>query len=951
MNIKLFKLCCKSLGRRKRQILRACAATFLAVFFITGVLLFEENMYEWQSACNKERFGDWFIMEVTRGGKPVGEEIHPYIDGVYKASSEVLLYDDSFYDIKGHLGYMEEDFIKNGHIVVENGRMPQNGTEIAMDYNTLLNMGYGFELNQTITINYYKGSLKDENRARKEYKLVGVLKNYTNSWVNGENMPGAIVTKEEAESYNEAGEDIYIYSIKDYVKTDNYRTIFDNLKKDSKANLYYNESVYDYKPWGEPLIYNYMYILVMVIGIIILTYQIVVYNNSRRESKQRLAKMGASKSQIKRITFAENILIVVPCGILGIAAALAAGKAVCMIIENRMGIAFYKFNYEVILKSMFSILIAGIVVLITNLFGRLFYGKQKSKKSTAQVSFKTPKRQLNSKNVNTVIHKRLLKGNKATINISIRAFAGVMCAVMAVCIYSVASANKAYEENNALPDFVGYKQEKDDYAYKYTYFVNDWVNKTFNMKKSRLDLLIESDKSDMDSQREEYVSMFKRLCAGEGDESANISVMTWTNTSGNYCKKANSNIVNGIDESFLSNIENLPGVSEVKLSAFETERMWRWEGMSFEKMGMDRIGSAGSGISSSQYKNRYLFATEYVEPTEELYKRLSKYMDKEYIDYDAFARGEQILIILGDNPYGSYDDTIKAGTSINYQYYDLPFYMVNNIDERFCLSATYYSKFLEAYKKKLYETSKDYKQHYDRNVSECNKSPFYIVGLYSEDNPTITEDWYEFSFMPCVSPRVAGVVRLSDDIREEFKDLLVDYGYYTAIASAQLGKNACKRQEELMAKFLGSYMTDDIRCEFKYNQLNVNYDISSAFSATGNIVEAYCSQANFNYASFEGEKTVMRDKTINAVLQYGITLLAAMVINILVYIIVINNRIDGRQDKFRQYAMIGMDRKKLCGICMLEAVRECMWCAFTLPFTFAAAYIIYSLRLKKLYDI
>ena len=43
----------KSVRRRYRQIIRASLTTLLAVFFVTAVLIFEENMYQWQMASNK----------------------------------------------------------------------------------------------------------------------------------------------------------------------------------------------------------------------------------------------------------------------------------------------------------------------------------------------------------------------------------------------------------------------------------------------------------------------------------------------------------------------------------------------------------------------------------------------------------------------------------------------------------------------------------------------------------------------------------------------------------------------------------------------------------------------------------------------------------------------------------------------------------------------------------
>ncbi len=38
------------------------------------------------------------------------------------------------------------------------------------------------------------------------------------------------------------------------------------------------------------------------------------------------------------------------------------------------------------------------------------------------------------------------------------------------------------------------------------------------------------------------------------------------------------------------------------------------------------------------YGDRYLFSTEYAQPTKELYSKLEKYIDKEYVDYEAFKR-------------------------------------------------------------------------------------------------------------------------------------------------------------------------------------------------------------------------------------------------------------------------------------------------------------------------
>ena len=64
MNV--LKITFKSIRRRFSQIWKAALTTLVAVFFVTAVLIFQENMYQWQMSSNKSRFGDWFICERSK---------------------------------------------------------------------------------------------------------------------------------------------------------------------------------------------------------------------------------------------------------------------------------------------------------------------------------------------------------------------------------------------------------------------------------------------------------------------------------------------------------------------------------------------------------------------------------------------------------------------------------------------------------------------------------------------------------------------------------------------------------------------------------------------------------------------------------------------------------------------------------------------------------------------
>ena len=60
MNKKLSKLFYRGMWHRKKEVAGVCIATMLASFFITCILLFQENMYQFYEirklVCNAKRW-------------------------------------------------------------------------------------------------------------------------------------------------------------------------------------------------------------------------------------------------------------------------------------------------------------------------------------------------------------------------------------------------------------------------------------------------------------------------------------------------------------------------------------------------------------------------------------------------------------------------------------------------------------------------------------------------------------------------------------------------------------------------------------------------------------------------------------------------------------------------------------------------------------------------------
>lgn len=124
--------------------------------------------------------------------------------------------------------------------------------------------------------------------------------------------------------------------------------------------------------------------------------------------------------------------------------------------------------------------------------------------------------------------------------------------------------------------------------------------------------------------------------------------MLHVNYSNKYCKRGNTNLLTGFSEEFLTELEKIGGIKSVDYSAYESERTWFWDNQDFHKMGMDTISPDDYNVTRqspvTDYGYRYIYSTEYVNPTRELYNKLEKYIDKEYRNYDDFVNGKQVVV-------------------------------------------------------------------------------------------------------------------------------------------------------------------------------------------------------------------------------------------------------------------------------------------------------------------
>lgn len=971
MNI--LKITFKSVKRRYRQIIRAALTTLFAVFFVTAVLIFQENMYQWQMQSNKDRFGDWFIMDIGSRQPDSNLTDHIYIEQPVKVSRSVNVLNDDWQSTGFYVGSFSSEFLAQSHIKLDEGRHPENSYEIAMDWNTLLTLGYKGEIGESINLKYYDNNSigNKEKRKDKTYTLVGIYRNYTNIWNNGKQIPSAVVVDSELSQFNYDTRSIFLYPIKSSIKTDDYKAVFDSIKEKTSKSYTYNSGVYDYKPWGSTSIYIYMYLIVMAIGITALSYQLIEYKNTRKASYKKYASLGADSSQLRRMYIIENALIIVPAALIGIIAAFLAGGIVGGILERKAGFSFYTINVSIVLKSIASVVIAVVVEEIVGLLSNVMDTvkekrlKAGSKKQIVNIEVRNKntscrKSKLKVSNVSRVITSRLMKRDGVGMIIGVRLFSLFICVVLVFSVLKITTSFDKYKKNNSLPDIYGYldvpsSNYRTDMIYiSYLKDFDNYPDKSLNMDEFTQDDLINKEYNSRNRYNIPYAelrqlildngmtALFTSIPYNSPDRiiKSNCAIMNSP-----LAKDGNNSLIEGVSSGVIDGLNEIPGIVSIDYSIFESERTWYWDNQDYHKMGIDKIIAAQKASSIAKtmkdptYGSRYVFATEYVNPTKKIYDIASKYIDKSNINYDDFASGKQVIVFIQDNCEGDYDDTLKAGDTLYYNYYNVPFGQCN---------------------KAGYITSSNAVYPYDipffNKYNNSGKIDLQVERR-DEDNPDTARTTYSFTqtdlevetmFGACVAPKVAAVIKVTDEVKEDFNGIMPDYGYYTALASTALAKQEVDNQKDLMLRITGEELTDGIDFKLQYNQIKIDYDLSSTFSATNNKVALYLKSNNITYKSNVDSKNVYRTQLVNNILQYGITIMAVIIIQLLIMAIIIRNRIESRRGKFILFRKMGMTRGKLLGICMREALRESLWCIVTLPLMLILEVLIYSSNIRKL---
>lgn len=959
MNSELIALTFKGLRRRWREVARVIAVVMISFMFVTGVLLYSGNMKKWQTAINKQHFGNWFVMFYNSTNKSENDVIknHPYLEQAVTAvtvrSIEPLSVDsDNTIEAisatdKIMVGTMSDEFIKMGSITMEQGHMPEMDNEVAADKNTLIELGQGMNIGDILTI--------DDTT----YTLCGIINSYTNVWQSGNRLPGVIVTDTQADVIADEITYIYAYRLRDFISETDYNTMYQSIASESgiRNNIAYNSGVYDYQSWDNERVNRYMYMLIMIIGIVAVTYQIIIYNRSRNNVRFIQKSLGATSAQTVIIALLENVVILGMSAIVGSCIALGIGKIAGLILEHRNGVTFFTIDKDTYIKVLLMLVIAVVVSVISILLSGCHKKKQGSNR-TVKITGNLMKKNFI---INTAT--RLMRTNGIIVNILVRVFSFVMAVITVLCGIGIVTSYGNYKEQCSTPDCVNYMVDNvSTVPCIYYDSLHELIKIENGIRYTENSRVIpgcnEFNIADGHSARAYYFSGFK---------------------------SGKSGIYNSANDDIINNLKQIEGIDDIFYGYYETTRSFTWDNMNIN-ITTNGVGSETEGGSSENRK--YMFAGEYVDIDKEIFDIFNEYAGGK-LDFNALKEGTQSVVFLDADNNGEYDDTMKDGVTLNLNNYYMgnPFYNIKSfyMDKYTVACNKFFTDLISEYRyridskdmyeyisdnisrEQIIETIDEYLRHtyddptdyynmylntddFDQDYYEYRKASYDLYMAYKRGEVSKEElfenlsckgevlgSWYSkytyYSLLePAASTNVAKVIILTDEIRDKLKYYVPEFGQYTIIGSTQLLQKALDNQNNVMKKYLFlDELPDYVTLKLRPNQFNIRYNLKSSFAATDNVVRSYLKTAGFDTISYSEEKNLLRQRTIESLMSYGLTAFAAIIIYMIVSMIIVKNRLEKYRSRLKLLSDTGAEKEQLVKICMYECIRESLWFIVLMP--------------------
>lgn len=562
-------------------------------------------------------------------------------------------------------------------------------------------------------------------------------------------------------------------------------------------------------------------------------------------------------------------------------------------------------------------------------------------------------------------------------SICIRLFSLAMMIIMIICIVNSVRTYADYKISSQKSDIIAFYRQDNNAEYIICNAENDVqleyeAGKTLDLFKYIKDCYSNAINN---VSWEMYSDAYKSRTSDDGGISFSKRNLKYN------IKNADALMYKDVDESTIEYVRGITGVDDISYGYFETARVWTWNTMDYNKMGIPyyvdiddnknihskNSDSNNASYSSEQINPKYLFATEYVEADSRVYDVLADITGKDEIDIQAFKDGRQVVIFLDKNPEGVYDDTITKGTDIGLMCYKAYPENYSYIDKDY--ASSYYMAIYSYMHDKGIVTddfNKINSEYFHSLIADNEQDKLkQLTELFEKNNVKFLDDFYTYwadkgeeqfyqyvdsyldtniadeklkvydyssDYVPAAAAEVAKVIYVDDEVKDKLKEYIPEFGQYTMLASDELGKKALDTQNNILKDYLMlDELPEEINLSMKYNQINVSYGLDSIYNGTANAVASYLGQAGYAYNSYSHDKDLIKSNTIEAYILYGFTGITAFLVYMIVSLIILKNRLLQYQGRINILRNTGADKDVIFSIYMKQSIREMLWCIMLMP--------------------
>lgn len=374
INRELFGYAYDGLKRKKKSsiiVLLVLVTTFSFIVFSISIL---ESMKQTNDNFRIDTYGEWYLNIVNCSSDDEAkiqglEEINRYgkMNSLgYVATGEKAV----------HVGTIDAALIDIGRLKLSSGHWPESNDEIVMEEDTISALGYDYTLNQTIALNVIAVFEDDIIEIEKEYKLVGIVKEYTDIWNCdyrdfSEGLVGIIVSESEYELLSSEISDELATDAGNFCKSQifidvdekNRDIVSEKLGKSISSDLSYiliNKCLESQYQSDDS--YSKYFVLIICITVVAIFFVYIIQIESMVHSYLIMRSIGMTKKQLLKMIVYETTIISVPAIILG-------GGVGTLLVYLILKLVMYGGSIPVILaipirKLLFSIIIWFATVII-----------------------------------------------------------------------------------------------------------------------------------------------------------------------------------------------------------------------------------------------------------------------------------------------------------------------------------------------------------------------------------------------------------------------------------------------------------------------------------------------------------------------------------------------------------------------------------------------------------